>query len=125
MTRSIMEIVAAAKTEVPSISPREAIALMEKGALVVDVRDPPELQASGKIKGAVNVSRGMLEFKADPKSPYHNPIFDPSKTCILYCASGGRSALAAKALREIGYVDTRNLGAFKDWVESGGDVESA
>lgn len=123
MTRSIMEIVAAAKAEVTSISPKEAIALMEKGALIVDVRDPPELQAGGKIKGAVNVSRGMLEFRADPKSPYHNPSFDPSKTVILYCASGGRSALAARALREIGYRDTRNLGAFKDWVESGGAVE--
>jgi rhodanese-related sulfurtransferase len=92
---------------------------------VVDVRDAPELQAGGKIKGAVNVSRGMLEFRADPTSPYHNPIFDPNKTVILYCASGGRSALAAKALRDLGYKDTRNLGAFKDWLENGGAVEPA
>ena len=125
MTRSIVEVVAAAKADVPSISTKEALALMERGALVVDVRDPPELQAGGKIKGAVNVSRGMLEFRADPLLPYHNPIFEPSKTVILYCASGGRSALAARALREIGYADTRNLGAFKDWVESGGAVEPA
>jgi rhodanese-related sulfurtransferase len=123
MARSIMEIVAAAKSEVPSISPGDAAVLMEQGALVVDVRDPPELQAGGKVKGAVNVSRGMLEFKADPKSPYHSSVFDPSKTVILYCASGGRSALSGKALKEIGYRDVRNLGAFKDWVESGGAVE--
>jgi rhodanese-related sulfurtransferase len=123
MARSIMDIVKAAKEEVPSISPKDAAALMEKGALVVDVRDPPELQTSGKVKGAVNVSRGMLEFRADPKSPYHNPAFDPGKTVILYCASGGRSALAAKALRDLGYADVRNLGAFKDWVEGGGAVE--
>src|SRR5262245_46429368 len=125
MARSIMDIVKAAKEEVPGISPKDAAALMEKGALVVDVRDAPELQEGGKIKGAVNVSRGMLEFRADPKSPYHNPVFDPNRTVILYCASGGRSALTAKALREIGYTDTRHLGSFKDWVESGGDVESA
>jgi len=125
MARSIMDIVKAAREEVPSISPKDAAALMEKGALVVDVRDAPELQAGGKVKGAVNVSRGMLEFRADPKSPYHNPVFDPGKTVILYCASGGRSALAAKALRDLGYADVRNLGAFKDWVESGGAVEQA
>jgi rhodanese-related sulfurtransferase len=125
MTHSIMEIVAAAKAEVPSISPKEAAALMEKGALVVDVRDAPELQAGGKIKGALNVSRGMLEFKADPKSPYHSAIFDPNRTVILYCASGGRSALSAKALKDLGYQDVRNLGAFKDWVESGGATEPA
>jgi rhodanese-related sulfurtransferase len=123
MARSIMEMVAAAKAVVPSISPKEAAALVEKGALVVDVRDPPELQEGGKIKGALNVSRGMLEFRADPKSPYHNSAFEPGKTIILYCASGGRSALAGAALKELGYTDVHNLGAFKDWVESGGAVE--
>jgi rhodanese-related sulfurtransferase len=125
MKGSIMDVVKAAKAEVPAISPNEAAALIEKGALVVDVRDAPELQTGGKIKGAVNVSRGMLEFRADPKSPYYNPVFDPNKTVILYCASGWRSALAAKALRDLGYQDARNLGAFKDWVESGGAVEPA
>jgi len=125
MAQSIMEAVAAAKAEVPSISAKEATALIEKGALVVDVRDAPELQSGGKVKGAVNVSRGMLEFKADPKSPYHSPAFDPGKTVILYCASGGRSALAGKALKDLGYRDVRNLGAFKDWVEAGGATEPA
>jgi rhodanese-related sulfurtransferase len=123
MARSIMEMVAAAKAVVPSISPKEAAALVEKGALVIDVRDLPELQEGGKIKGALNVSRGMLEFRADPKSPYHNSAFELGKTIILYCASGGRSALAGTALKELGYTDVHNLGAFKDWVESGGAVE--
>jgi len=123
MAQSIMELVAAAKAQVPAISPHEAVQLQAKGALIVDVRDAPELQASGKVKGAVNVSRGMLEFKADPKSPYHDPAFDPSKTIILYCASGGRSALSGKALKDLGFKDVRNLGAFKDWAESGGAVE--
>ena len=125
MAQSIMELVAAAKAEVPGISPKEAAALMEKGALVVDVRDGPELQSGGKVKGAINVSRGMLEFRADPKSPYHNSVFDPAKTVIVYCASGGRSALSGLALKQLGYRDVRNLGAFKDWVESGGATEPA
>jgi rhodanese-related sulfurtransferase len=120
---SIMEQVAAAKAAVPAISPQEAVQLQAKGALIVDVRDAPELQASGKVKGALHVSRGMLEFKADPKSPYHDQAFDPGKTVILYCASGGRSALSGKALKDLGFKDVRNLGAFKDWAESGGAVE--
>ena len=87
------------------------------------MRDAPELQTSGKVAGAKHVSRGMLEFKADPASPYHDPDFDPSRTVILYCASGGRSALAGKALKDLGYSDVRNLGSFKDWAEGGGAVE--
>jgi len=123
MTKSIMDLVAEAKTLVAAITPQEAAQLQAKGALIVDVRDAPELQASGKVKGAIHVSRGMLEFKADPRSPYHDPVFDPNKTVILYCASGGRSALSGKALKEIGFKDVRNLGAFKDWAESGGAIE--
>lgn len=123
MAQSIMEQVAAAKAVVPVISPKEAADLQAKGALIVDVRDAPELQANGKVKGAVHVSRGMLEFKADPTSPYHDPAFDPNKTVILYCASGGRSALSGKALKDLGFKDVRNLGAFKDWAEGGGAVE--
>ncbi|WP_207462914.1 rhodanese-like domain-containing protein [Azospirillum sp. SYSU D00513] len=94
-------------------------------ALVLDVRDPSELAANGKIAGAVNVSRGMLEFRADPESPYHDPAFDRNRTLILYCASGGRSALAGKTLQDLGDSDVRNLGAFKEWAENGGSVEQA
>src|SRR5260370_1231708 len=74
---------------------------MSKGdVVVVDVRDAPELATGGKIKGAVHVPRGMLEFRADPESPYHNPALRKEKTAVLYCASGGRSALAGKTLQE-------------------------
>jgi rhodanese-related sulfurtransferase len=89
------------------------------------VRDAPELQAGGKVKGAKHVSRGMLEFRADPESPYHDPAFTRDRTVLLYCASGGRSALAGKALLDLGYKDVHNLGAFKEWAESGGAVEPA
>jgi rhodanese-related sulfurtransferase len=124
MATSVKQKLAAANAAVPKISQADAAALMAGGdALVVDVRDAPELATAGKVKGAVHVSRGMLEFRADPESPYHDPAFDPAKTVILYCASGGRSALAGQALQELGYRDVRNLGAFKDWVEGGGAVE--
>ncbi len=69
------------------------------------------------------MSRGMLEFRADETTPYHNEAFSKDKTIILYCASGGRSALSGKALLDLGYKDVRNLGGFPAWAESGGDVE--
>ena len=120
MTKSIMEKVAEAKRAVPDIAPAEADAMRGRDdVLIVDVRDPTEVAASGKVAGAVNVSRGMLEFKADPASPYHDEAFQPDKTVILYCASGGRAALAGQALKELGYTNVRNLGAFKTWAEAG------
>jgi rhodanese-related sulfurtransferase len=98
--------------------------MIAKGnTLVVDVRDAPEVEKSGKVAGALNVSRGMLEFRADPESPYHDKNFTKDKTLILYCASGGRSALGGKVLKEMGYDQVYNLGAFKDWAEGGGSVD--
>ena len=124
MPTSVKELLADANAAVPRISREEATALMERGdVLVLDVRDAPELQAGGKVPGAKHVSRGMLEFRADPDSPYHDQDFDRDRTVIVYCASGGRSALAGKTLRDLGYRDVRNLGGFKDWAEGGGAVE--
>ena len=98
--------------------------MMARGeVLVVDVRDAPEVEASGKVAGAKNVSRGMIEFRADPNVPYHDPAFTKDKSIILYCASGGRSALSGKVLKEMGYTQVFNMGAFKDWVAAGGATE--
>jgi rhodanese-related sulfurtransferase len=98
--------------------------MIAKGdALVVDVRDAPELEKSGKVAGAVHHSRGMLEFRADPASPYYDQKFGAAKTIIVYCASGGRSALAGKVLKDMGYGQVFNMGAFKDWAENGGPVD--
>ncbi|MEZ5669646.1 MAG: rhodanese-like domain-containing protein [Alphaproteobacteria bacterium] len=125
MTKSIMEAVAAARVEVPAIGAQDAARLHgQEDVLFVDVRDAEEVAQTGKIAGALNVSRGMLEFRADAATPYHDPAFDPDKTIILYCASGGRSALGGKALLEMGYRDVRNLGAFKDWADRGLPIEA-
>ena len=124
MSSSVKEMLAAANAVVPKITPAEAQAMIAKGnTLVVDVRDAPEIEKSGKIAGAVHVSRGMLEFRADPDSPYHDKNFAKDKTVILYCASGGRSALSGKTLKDLGYEKVYNVGAFKDWAESGGAVD--
>ncbi len=124
MPKTAKDMVAEANAVVPAITPAEAKALLgDPNTVVVDVRDAPEVAASGKVKGAVNISRGMIEFRADPASPYHDEKLSPEKTVIVYCASGGRSALVGKALQELGYKDVRNLGGFKGWVESGGDID--
>ena len=95
MPTSVKQMLEAANAAVPKITAEKAADLINDGnTLVLDVRDAPEVAASGKISGAINVSRGMLEFRADPESPYHDKVFDKSKTIILYCASGGRSARA-------------------------------
>jgi len=124
MPTSVKQMLEAANAAVPRVTPAEARDLIAKGnTLVVDVRDTPEVERSGKVAGAVHVSRGMLEFRADPESPYHDKSFAKDKTLILYCGSGGRSALSAKTLKDLGYAQVYNLGAFKDWAESGGAVE--
>ena len=124
MATTLKQMMEAANAAVPKITPAQAREMIGKGnTLVVDVRDAPEVEKSGKIAGAVHVSRGMLEFRADPKSPYHDKNFAKDKTVILYCASGGRSALAAKVLKDMGYSQVYNVGAFKDWAESGGAIE--
>ena len=124
MATSLKQMMEAANAAVPKITPDKAREMIGKGnTLVVDVRDAPEVEKSGKIKGAVHVSRGMLEFRADPDSPYHDKNFARDKTVILYCASGGRSALAAKALKDLGYDQVYNVGSFKDWAEAGGEID--
>jgi rhodanese-related sulfurtransferase len=124
MSNSVKDMLSAANSSVPKISPQDATALIQRGqVLVVDVRDGLEIQSTGKVQGAKHVARGMLEFRADPDSPYYDKEFSRDKTVIVYCASGGRSALAGKTLQDMGYKDVRNLGGFKDWVENGGAVD--
>ena len=124
MALSVKQMMEAANAAVPRVTPAQAREMIAKGnTLVVDVRDGTEVAASGKVAGAVHVSRGLLEFRADPELPSHDKNFAKDKTIILYCASGGRSALAGKLLKDMGYGEVFNLGAFKDWAESGGATE--
>ncbi len=124
MATSVRQMLDVANAVVPRVTPAQAREMMSRGnVLVVDVRDGPEVDKSGRVAGSVHVSRGMLEFRADPESPYHDKSFSKDETIILYCASGGRSALAGKVLKDMGYDRVYNLGAFKDWAESGGPLE--
>lgn len=124
MALSVKQMMEAANAAVPKITPAEARDIIAKGnALVVDIRDGTEVAASGKVAGAVHVSRGLLEFRADPEAPTHDKNFSKDKTVLLYCASGGRAALAGKLLKDMGYGQVYNMGGFKDWADSGGPIE--
>ena len=126
MVQSLAEMMAAARSAVPAITPEEAAALRGRPDVVfLDVRDGEEVAKTGKVAGALHVSRGMLEFRADPASPSRDPALAPEKTVIVYCGGGARAALAGKTLRDLGYTKVRNLGGFKDWAEKGLPVEKA
>ena len=126
MATTLKAMMEAANAAVPRISAADAKDMIGKdNVLVVDVRDAKEVDQSGKVAGAVHVPRGLLEFKAAPDSPARDENFATDKTVILYCGTGGRSALAGKLLKDLGYEKVLNLGAFKDWAESGGKVDKA
>jgi rhodanese-related sulfurtransferase len=126
MATSLKEMMQAANLAVPRLSPAELASAMKAGdALIVDVRDEPEIRQSGKVKGALAVSRGMLEFRADPEMPSHNPAFRKERKVVVYCGSGGRSALAGKTLKDLGYQAVFNAGGFKELAEAGIETEPA
>jgi rhodanese-related sulfurtransferase len=126
MPSSVKQMLDSANQAVPKVTVDEARRLIAaEDALLVDVRDANELAQSGKLEGALNVSRGMVEFRADPELTYHNPEFRKERPVIVYCASGGRSALAGQALQELGYERVFNLGGFKDAAEAGFATEQA
>ncbi len=99
--------------------------LQTEEVVFIDIRDLSELERDGKIPGAVHASRGMLEFHADPESPYHKDVFASQKKLLLYCASGGRSALAVQRLQEMGLSHVAHVaGGMKAWKEANGPIET-
>ena len=93
---------------------------------LVDIRDARELEREGTLPGAINAPRGMLEFWVDPDSPYYKPVFgDAGKQYVLFCGGGWRSALAAKALQDMGMTNVAHIdGGFTEWAKQGAPVES-
>ena len=126
MKKGYKQLIAEANATVETLPVQEAMEQLQSGkAVFVDIRDQPELERDGKIPGAVHASRGMLEFHADPESPYYKEIFAPGKKLVLYCASGGRSALATQRLQEMGLDGVAHLaGGLKAWKEANGPVEA-
>lgn len=125
MNKTAKDLVGEAKAQVENLSPQQVADELSQGdSLLVDLRDAEELREQGSIAQSIHVPRGMLEFRADPTSPYHREELRPERRVILHCASGGRSALAAKTLQEMGYQNGAHLdGRLKAWKESGQPIE--
>ena len=120
-SKTAAQLVAEAKQTVENLSVDQvAHEIADKAVLLVDLREPAERTEQGAIGGSVHAPRGMIEFYADPSSAYHRAEFDPARRTILYCASGGRSALAARTLQQLGYTRVAHLdGGVKAWLAAG------
>ena len=126
-TKTSNHLVAEAKGRIENLSPAAVAAELAGGdVLLVDLREADEWRQQGGIAGSIHAPRGMLEFYADPTSAYYAPEFDPGRRTILYCASGGRSALAVETLQFLGYERVAHLdGGLKAWRNAGLTVEAA
>jgi rhodanese-related sulfurtransferase len=126
LPRGFKQMIAEANAVIDTISVHDALSLVgDPGVVLLDIRETAERQQTGAVKGAVHVPRGFLEFQVDPDSPMHKAEVTPDKRIVLYCASGGRSALSAKTLTDMGFKNVAHIaGGFAAWKEAGGAIES-
>ena len=127
ITKGFRALVDEAMAQVTTHSVDEVRQRLDDPALqLVDIRDARELEREGTLPGAINAPRGMLEFWVDPDSPYYKPVFgDEDKQYVLFCGAGWRSALAAKALQDMGMTNVAHIdGGFTAWAKQGAPVES-
>ena len=123
----VKSLVAKAKSETKAVTPQQAFdQFRARTAILIDIRDIRELQREGQIDGAFHAPRGMLEFWADPQSPYHKEVFAQAGNLILFCASSWRSALAAKTLQDMGMTNVFDMeGGFNGWKSAGLPIDTA
>ena len=126
ITRGYKALVDEANSKIETVPAAEALALAGRDDVVlVDIRDPRELERDGHIPGALHCTRGMLEFWIDPDSPYHKPAFAQDKRFVFFCAGGMRSALAAATAHDMGLKPVAHIeGGFGAWKKAGGPVEA-
>ena len=125
VTQPVSEMIAAARLLINQASVHEAAELQRRdAAILIDLRDARELQKMGVVPRAFHAPRGMLEFWADPDSPYHKPVFQTDKRLVLFCASGMRSALAVRTLQDMGMENVLDMeGGFTEWRMQGLPVD--
>jgi rhodanese-related sulfurtransferase len=125
ITLGYKALMAAAEAQVSHVTAEDAVKMLGRpGVVIVDIRDPREIQREGRIPGSFHAPRGMLEFWVDPESPYHKQIFAEDKTFVIHCASGWRSLLATEVLQRMGLKPVLNMqGGFTAWKDAGGPVE--
>ena len=124
--RGIKSLIDEANAAIETVSAADAIkAAQDPDVVIVDIRDPREIEREGKIPGAFSCTRGMLEFWIDPQSPYHKPQFAQDKRFVFFCAGGMRSALAAQTAHRMGLKPVAHIqGGFGAWKKAGGPVEA-
>ncbi|TPQ29745.1 rhodanese [Bradyrhizobium guangdongense] len=125
ITRGIKALIDEANAEIETLSAAQAIEIAKNGdVVIVDIRDPREIERDGRIPGAFPCTRGMLEFWIDPQSPYAKPIFQEDKKFVFHCAGGLRSALAAKTAKDMGLKPVAHIaGGYAAWRDAGGPTE--
>ena len=124
LKKGCKDLVAEANQMIRTIPTADAIARHgDADTVFVDLRDVRELQREGMIPGALHAPRGMLEFWVDPESPYYKEVFGSGKEFVFYCASAWRSALATRAVQEMGLEPVAHIeGGFSAWRKAGGPV---
>jgi rhodanese-related sulfurtransferase len=125
ITTGYKMLVERARSEIEEIAAADAVGLAgREDVVLVDLRDPREVEREGRVPGAFSCTRGMLEFWIDPASPYHKPVFAQDKKFVFFCAGGLRSVLAAKTAQDMGLKPVAHvIGGFKAWKEAGGPTE--
>lgn len=126
MKLNVQKMMSSANAVIDTVSVHDALTYRSDSQVkFIDLRDDSEREQEGKIPGAIHATRGFLEFYADPASPMHSPVFSSGNQLILFCASGGRSTLAAKTLFDMGILNVKNMaGGFAAWREAGGLIET-
>ena len=125
ITRGVKAMVGDAEGRIETLTAAEAVELHGRDdTVLVDIRDPRELERDGHVPGAFHCTRGMLEFWIDPESPYYKPVFGGDKRFVFFCAGGMRSALAAGTADEMGLRPVAHIeGGYRAWKEAGGPTE--
>tara|TARA_Y100000746_G_scaffold12264_1_gene10153 strand:+ start:282 stop:665 length:384 start_codon:yes stop_codon:yes gene_type:complete len=123
-TKTLEDLLNEANELIPRISFEETVNKIDnEDSIIIDVREESEVFNSGIIKGAIHIPRGLLEFKLVLNSPDNDLNINENTNILVYCAGGFRSALAAKTLLDLGFSNIYNIGGFKEWVESGGEIQ--
>ena len=124
-TKTLEALLIEANELVKRLSYNESLELINNTqTVIIDVREESEVFNLGLIKNAVHIPRGLIEFKLSPNSQNNPVLINDNTNILVYCAGGYRSALAAKTLLDLGFKNVYNLGGFKEWVESGGEIQS-
>ena len=123
-TKTLEDLLNEANELIPRLSYEETIKkIKNEDSIIIDVREESEVFNQGIIKDAIHIPRGLLEFKLHLNSPDNPFKINEDTNLLVYCAGGFRSALAAKTLLDLGFKNVFNIGGFKEWVDSGGEIQ--